>query len=187
MNRPVDSVILLHGYAEGPTKAWFPWLHRLLEDRGIRIWVPQLPEPITPHYAKWMRATAKSAARWDERTVVIGHSIGGVLALRLLELTKGVRVRAMIGVGTPYAATVNVRAYTDFFDRRIDWPRLKAAAEDFVFIQSKNDPLVPHDHAFRYQEALGAKLVVTERDGHFTGKTAAAVIQALEKFLPPNK
>jgi hypothetical protein len=183
MLKAVDTVVLLHGYAENPTKVWFPWIHSMIEETGVRVWSPVLPDPLRPDFKKWMRAVRKGAEKWSPSTVVIGHSIGGVLALRVLELAVKKPIRAMITVGSPFTATVSVQAYIDFFDRRIDWEKLKRSAEKFVTIQSKNDPLVPYDHAFRYKEALGSKLVMTEKDGHFIGRSAEVVAQELARFL----
>jgi uncharacterized protein len=184
MSKAVDTVVLFHGYAENPTKVWFPWLHSQLEELGIRIWSPILPDPLTPNFQKWFKAVKAGAEKWSPSTVVIGHSIGGVLALRALELCAEKPIRAMITVGSPFTATVSVQAYIDFFDRPIDWDKLRRSAGKFVTIHSKNDPLVPYDHAYRYKEALGSKLVMTEKDGHFIGKSADAVVQELARFLP---
>ena len=184
MNDPVENVVLLHGYAENPAKVWFPWLHACLEERGIRVWAPSLPDPLKPDFKAWFRTIEARAAKWNGSTVVIGHSLGGVLALRALEHAAKKPVRALMTVGSPFAATVNVQIYVDFFGERIDWDKLRRSAGKFVCFQSKNDPLVPYDHVFRYQETLGAKVVLTEKDGHFNEKKVPLLLKELERLLP---
>jgi len=183
MPRSVDNVVLIHGYAETPAKVWFPWIHQLIEERGVRVRALVLPDPLRPNYRKWLKVMEKEAAKWSGSTVIVGHSIGGVLALRALEKLSKKPVRALITVGSPFTATVSVQAYIDFFENRVDWEKLRRSAGKFVTIQSKNDPLVPRDHARRYQEALGSKLVLTDKDGHFIGKSAAAVWKELARLL----
>ncbi len=184
MPKPVDHVVLIHGYAENPAKAWFPWIHQLIEERGVRVSAPVLPDPLRPDYKNWLKVMEKPAAKWTGSTVVVAHSIGGVLALRALENLAQTPIRAMITVATPFTATVSIRAYIDFFQAPIDWDKLRRSAGRFITIQSKNDPLVPFDHVSRYKEVLDSKLVLTEKDGHFRDKTAPAVWQELEKLLP---
>ena len=182
--KPVNNIVLLHGYAENPTKVWFPWLHGLVEDRGVRVWAPALPDTLRPNYKKWLNFASRAAAGWDESTVVIGNSIGGVLALRALEKKARRPVRALITLGSPFTATVSVQAYIDFFKEKIDWEKLRRSAGKFITIHSKNDPLVPYDHAQRYREILGSKLIMTAGDGHFNTKEVPVLAQELEKLLP---
>ncbi len=183
MKQSVDNVVILHGYAETPEKVWLPWIHQLIEDRGIRVWEARFPDPLRPSYKQWLKAVEARARQWNGRTVIIGHSLGGVVALRLLEQAAVRRVRAVVTVSSPFAATLSIQALVDFFDRKIDWAKLRRRSARFITVHSKNDPLVPYDHAFRYREALGSKLVLTEKDGHFIGHKADAVWEELKRLL----
>lgn len=171
--RPL-KLVLLHGYAESPSKVWLPWLHKQAEALGLSVEAPELPNPLRPTYGSWMRSVRRSAERWDRWTIVVGHSLGGVLALRALDQAD-TKVRAVVTVSTPFAATVTVKELIGFFDHSIDWRKLRRRAKRFVTIHSKNDPLVPYDHARRYQEILGSRVVLTAKDSHFIGKRAPAV------------
>jgi predicted alpha/beta hydrolase family esterase len=177
------NVVLFHGYAEMPELYWLPWVHKRLEDAGHQVWAPFLPNPLQPDLRKWIKATSAQAKNWDENTIIIGHSMGGVLALRLLETVVKRRVRAVILVGTPFASTLKLDWFMTFFGRPVDWATTKAHAKAFTVIQSDNDPIVPPDHAIRYQERLAARLVTTRRDGHFLGLKAPIIWRELEKFL----
>lgn len=180
--KPIN-VVLFHGYAEIPEMYWLPWVHKRLEDEGYQVWAPTLPDPLKPDLKKWIKATAAQAKKWDENTIVIGHSMGGVLALRLLETVVKRRVRAVILVSAPFASTLKFDWFMTFFGRPIDWAVTKTRAKSFVAIQSDNDPIVPADHAIRYQERLGARLVTTKSDGHFLGLRAPIIWRELEKLF----
>jgi leucyl-tRNA synthetase len=82
--------VLLHGKGGSPDTNFFPWLKGELEKKGYEVQAPQMPggeEPDDNEQAEFVLANCKL----DEKTVIIGHSFGGVVALMLLE--RGVRVR----------------------------------------------------------------------------------------------
>jgi predicted alpha/beta hydrolase family esterase len=171
---PNLNLVLLHGYAESPNKVWFPWMHRQAEELGWRVYAPELPSPLRPTLPKWLKTVMPATKRWDRNTIIVGHSLGGVLALRALAKSKA-KVKAVVLVASPFASTVPVKELIDAFNEPIDWAALKKQAGEFVAVHAKNDPLVPYDHALRYQENLAAKLVLTKSQHHFTGKQAKPV------------
>jgi hypothetical protein len=185
MAKPVTkpTVVLFHGYAEIPEMYWMPWMHKRLEDAGYQVWAPSLPDPLRPDLKKWMKVTAAQARTWDDGTIIVAHSMGGVLALRLLETVVKRRVRAVILVSAPFASTLKFDWFLTFFGRPFDWAKIKARAKSFTVIQSANDPIVPADHALRHQERLGARLIMTKKDGHFLALRSPIIWRELEKVL----
>lgn len=183
MNDKHRFVSIIHGFGMTPEKMWFPWMHERLEKHGYGVEIPILPDPLRPTYEKWMRKIKPLAARWDESTVVIGHSIGGVLALRALEHVAKRPVRGVMLIGAPFASYPGVPEMHSGFAMPIDWSRLKKLAGKFTIVHSKDDVLSPHDHALRYQEMLGARLVLTNTGGHFIGKTAPTVWSEFQRLM----
>lgn len=183
MAKPVNHVVIVHGYGVTPDKMWFPWLHAELERRGVGVTIPALPDPFRPDYDKWMKAMAPIAAKWTPQTLVIAHSLGGAFAIRLLQFKAKVRVRAVILVSPLFAATINVKPLVSFFGRTIDWWAVRDRAREFVVLQAKDDPLVPYDHSFRYEEALGAERHLLNKGGHFTAKKFPFLLKTVERFL----
>lgn len=184
MAKIIDKVTILHGYAMTPEKMWFPRLHSELERHGIGVAIPRLPDPFRPNYKKWMKAATPYARAWTPSTMVIAHSLGGVLALRLLERVAKKRIGGLVLVSPPYASTVNVRPLVEFFEKPIDWARVRDMSRGIVIIQAKDDPLVPPDHAARYSEALLAQQVLVAKGGHFTGKKFPLLEKVIAPLLP---
>lgn len=177
------NIIILHGYAEGPTKVWIPWLHHELEKRQLRVWAPALPDPIRPSFKRWLGVIKEAAATWGPETIVVGHSIGGALALRALETHVRRPVRGTVLVSAPFDSIISAQAMMDFFDQPIDWAGLRRKAGRVTVIHAKNDPLIPRDHALRYIEALGAKLRLMPAGGHFIGRTAPVILREIETMM----
>jgi predicted alpha/beta hydrolase family esterase len=182
MPKPTN-VVLLHGYASGPDRHWLPWMHRELESRGLGVFAPKLPDPFRPDFKKWFRTMATEAKQWNKRTVVVGHSLGGALALRLLEHAALGRVAACILVAAPFCSPLSLERFTSFFEKPIDWFHLQRRSSRFIVVQAKDDPLIPYDNALRYQEALESELHLVARGGHFSGHDAPEVLSAIRTVI----
>lgn len=179
--KKISDITILHGYGVTPEKMWFPWLHRLLEARGYAVRVPAMPEPLNPDYRKWRRAALPIARTWGPRSLVIGHSVGGTFALRLLEREVKKPIAGLVMVGSPFTATVNVKPYVRFFAKPMDWKGVRARAGRINLIHAKNDPFVPYDHVVRYSEMLDAKSTIVPKGGHFIEKECRPLLRVLER------
>lgn len=61
---------------------WLPWLQQQLLLHDILAQTPELPEPSSPDYNKWLSVFSKFDA--DNQTILVGHSCGGGFLLRWL-------------------------------------------------------------------------------------------------------
>lgn len=44
----MNRVFIIHGWEGYPKEGWFPWLKKELEDKGVEVHVPQLPNADAP-------------------------------------------------------------------------------------------------------------------------------------------
>lgn len=77
-------VFIVHGYTASPHSHWFPWLKARLEARDIRVEVLAMPDPHHPQPAAWDAAMDSLVRDHDERTFLLGHSLGCITILRQL-------------------------------------------------------------------------------------------------------
>ena len=79
-------VIVLHGAHGAPDTNWFPWLHGTLDAEGIEVLRPRFPTPEGQSLEAWLdtydRAVEPLA---PSPTILVGHSLGAALALRVVE------------------------------------------------------------------------------------------------------
>lgn len=75
-DRPVRTVVLLHGYeGNGPTH-WQTWLAERLPHEGVVVRYPLLPDPFEPDLKSWARALGGELAADQPRDrVVVAHSL----------------------------------------------------------------------------------------------------------------
>ena len=81
----MKNAIIVHGTEGYPEENWYPWLKKELEQQGYKVSVPQFPSPpvIPAKISEWFDVLEDYEI--DEETLLIGHSLGGVFTLRILE------------------------------------------------------------------------------------------------------
>ncbi|MFE0511342.1 RBBP9/YdeN family alpha/beta hydrolase [Streptomyces sp. NPDC058964] len=167
-------VVLSHAWTADPGTAWYPHLAKQLRGVGHEVRVPQLPEPMTPRREPWREALAAEAAVGPaEQTVLVGHSLGGVNVLRLLEQHDTERDGAYAGVllvATP-ARSLGFGEIEEFFDGGFDHARIRRAAGQVRVLIASDDPVLgpdPLSHVREHVETLGATVTLTPTGGHFS-------------------
>jgi uncharacterized protein len=157
------SAIIFHGSGGHPDNVWYPWLGERLTARGYRVERPHYPglneEPIGTFLPRVL-----AGHRFDERTVLVGHSGGAALLLAVLE-----------HVGTPVAQAVLVAGYATppntkeepVLQAEYDWARIRANAGEIVLVNSVTDPYgCDAEQGRRIRDEVDGVQVVLD-DGHF--------------------
>jgi predicted alpha/beta hydrolase family esterase len=157
------NAIIFHGTGGNPDIAWYPWLARRLADRGYTVEVPHYPgvnaEPIDTFLPKVL-----ANHRFDEDTVLVGHSGGAALLLALLEHLDVTVAQAVLVAG--YSTVPNANA-EPVLQATYDWAAIKAHVKDLYFINSRKDPYGCDAEQGRAMfERLGGTQIIRD-DGHF--------------------
>lgn len=173
-------VILIHGYNSSPDENFHPWLADELRSRGFEVLIPRLPLVEEPNVLECIQAVVTAAGRLDDQTIILGHSLGGVLALRYLEVAEAVSTpRAVILVGVPWFIR-NEKVKT-FFLSEFDFEVVMWKAKEFAVIHSHDDQIVPFDHAQKYAKMLGAELIAADGDDHYIGQRYPILLETVLK------
>lgn len=115
---------------------------------------PQMPSPADPSCTAWQSCLEQHLATVRTEVVLIGHSLGGAVLLKLLsETSVPVTIAGLFLIAAPYWGADDdwqnsSFALADDFTRRL--PPLPAL---FLY-HSDHDPIVPFAHALRYAEAM---------------------------------
>ena len=85
----MKKVLFLQSWYSNITENWYPWLEKELKKKGYETYFPDLPEirKDVPDMAKIINQI-ESMKILDKNTIVIGHSLGSLLAMRLAERHK---------------------------------------------------------------------------------------------------
>ncbi|MFI9503140.1 RBBP9/YdeN family alpha/beta hydrolase [Nocardia sp. NPDC052566] len=166
----MSTVVVSHGYGAHSDSVWFPYLTEQLTALGHRVVVPDLPGTDAPQLDAWRKALAASVieAGTPSDIILVGHSIGGVNVLRLLEEHEGEPFAGAVLVSTA-AHEVGYTELASFFDGPFDWVRIRSAADEFRVLAAADDPVNvpdPVEHVGLLVRALGATATLTATGGH---------------------
>ncbi|MCA9332245.1 alpha/beta hydrolase [Candidatus Saccharibacteria bacterium] len=160
----MKNAIIFHGTDCKPEDFWYSWLEDRLEEKGYKVDLP--------HYSDINRTPIKEFIpkvlenhTFNSETLLIGHSAGVPLILSILENIDQKISKAVLVAGfcqpLPFADTDVV------LQKSYDWKKIKSNAEDFLILNSVNDPWGCDDKQGRKLfDELGGTLII-RNDGHF--------------------
>lgn len=161
----MPNAIILHGSGGSANSFWIPWLATQLSARGYECLTPTLPhEGLLPDLDVWLEdLLAQSPPKTSD--LLVGHSAGSPLALRLLQ--AGHKTRHLVTVagymrplGQPQKGLI------------IDAARVIANSEKRHFINSDNDPWGCDITAgAELSQTLKGPLIACKSEGHFGSDT----------------
>jgi predicted alpha/beta hydrolase family esterase len=162
------NAFIFHGTGGYPEENWFPWLKSELEKIGIDTIVPHFPTPEGQSFDAWMKVLKPDFNKISAETILIGHSLGGIFTLKLLETLKS-PVRLSVTVGTPIGIEPikNFEQDKAFAGFNFDWQKIKQNSKNFIVYHSDNDPYVGLENGQELVKNLGVDLTFIPNAGHF--------------------
>jgi hypothetical protein len=157
------NIIILHGTGDKPTDFWFPWLKENLEKEGYEVWLPQLPNAEFPNRKDWIKFILENGKITDE-TVTVGHSAGAQIILSLLE-ENDIKIKQAILV-SGYAKALRKDAEAEKNVDDYNWDKIRGKAEEFIFINSDDDPWTCDDKQGRIMFNNLGGMQIIRHDGH---------------------
>jgi uncharacterized protein len=167
------SIFIFHGTEGYPGENWFPWLKQKLEKEGYAVFVPQFPSPpiVPSKIAEWFAVLKNYEQHINKDTILIGHSLGGLFTLRILEkLTQPIKAACFVGTPIGIRRILNYERDNAFGGFNFDWKNIKNKAQNFVVFHSDNDPYVDLENGKQLAKNLGVKLSFVPNAGHFNAK-----------------
>lgn len=176
-------VFILHGWQGSPQENWFPWLKSKLEERGIAVSVPRLPDPDVPRLDNWINTVKSAVGKPDKKSYLIGHSLGNITILRYLEsLSDGEEIGGAVLVAG-FTDDLGIRELGNFFSYPINWERIRLGCKKFVVINSDNDPYIALKHSSILKEKLNSEVIIEHDMGHFNIKELHVALNVLLKMM----
>lgn len=184
----MKTAFIFHGTEGYPEENWFPWLKEKLEGKGYKVIVPQFPSPpeVAAKILEWFSVLRDYEGEINENIILIGHSLGGVFSLRILEKLKH-PVKAVFLVGTPIGIKpiINYDRDSSFSGFDFDWSTIKNNSKNFIVFHSDDDPYVGLENGKQLAKNLGVDLSFVPNAGHFNEKAGYIKFEELWEKLGP--
>lgn len=184
------NYVILHGYTGRNDKNFIPWLKHELEQRGAKVQAPQLPNTDNPTEVEQVQYVLDHV-QFDENTVLIGHSLGGLVAMRMLEKLPHKIHHLMLVAPTVLpqfydkdyeidAATGERKRFIDHFSYDFDFDKISSQAVHKTILQDNNDS-ESRKPSMRYiAENIGATLCKTVANKrHFVAEQEPFILEKL--------
>jgi len=169
----MKNALILHGLGNTSQGNWFPWLKNELEERGYKVWVPDLPHSHQPNLQKSINYIFDNWL-FDEESIIIGHSAGSVTAMGILEhLSDDIVIDKTILVSA-FNNDLGWPELRELFLEPMDFAKIKKHARKIVLLHSDDDPYISLDQPEYIAKQIDAKLIVKKGQGHFNSKTVEA-------------
>lgn len=185
---PKFRVVIIHGSYGFPERNWFPWLKMEVEKLGHEALVPKFPTPDGQEFSNWKSVLTKQVGALDDRTILIGHSVGAGFILSLLDEPDSVPIRAAFLVAG-FTGTLGLPDYdginATFVGRQFDWKRIKLQSKKFFVINGDDDPYVPLAKGRAIADSLNVHHELIAGGGHLNEETGFITFPMLLEKLQP--
>mgnify|MGYP000852154860 CR=1 FL=1 len=184
------NYVILHGYTGRNDKNFIPWLKHELEQRGAKVQAPQLPNTDNPTEVEQVQYVLDHV-QFDENTVLIGHSLGGLVAMRVLEklphkihhlmlVAPAVLRQFYQGSDDIDTKTGERKRFIDHFSYDFDFDKISSQAVHKTILQDNNDS-ESRKPSMRYiADNIGATLCKTVANKrHFVAEQEPFILETL--------
>lgn len=181
----MKTALLIHGAYGNPKENWMPWLKEELEQFDYEVIAPTFPTPENQNLGSWLDVLKPRLAKLDNESVLVGHSIGAVFMLSILEKLKSPIYTAVFVSGFLHDLGNNDfdKINNSFYDKDFDWQLIKGNARSIVVFHGDDDPYVPLKEAKYLAENLGTKIKVIKNGGHLNESAGFTEFPELLKVI----
>jgi predicted alpha/beta hydrolase family esterase len=177
-------VFIFHGTQGHPGENWFPWLKGKLESLGHKVTVPAFPHPEAPHPKTWYPVMESLLPEINQDSIIIGHSLGCIIALRLLERCSS-PVHQTILVAPPLGIPPIkfIEGDSPFIEGGFSWEKIQKNAGRCIVFHSDNDPFISIENGEECARKLGVELTFVPNAGHFNAAAGYTSFPSLLELL----
>ncbi|MDE1967232.1 MAG: class I tRNA ligase family protein, partial [Patescibacteria group bacterium] len=180
MTKNKTRFVIIHGYGGSAGKNFIPWLKAELEKRGHDVETPELPNTKHPIESEQVDHVLKNC-RLDENTVVIGHSLGAVVAMKaLMKLKKPISGLVLVAAAMDPKHGKKHREYWEHFDFKFEYDLIRKLTGGKIAILSDSKEPQRRPYLKALSDSLEARLVETTGvEEHFCADQEPEVLKAV--------
>ncbi len=169
--------LLLHGRQGSAKGAFFPWLEEQLISQGHTVSVFDLPNADKPHVVEQMDFISKNT-EIDETTIILGHSFGGLVAMKLAEKHKIAKLILVDSFIKPEFTDQKRPDVERGFNWKLDFEKIKKNAGNISILADNRFPVIPEWQAYEMRKLFNAKAIFVQTEAeHFDAKIEPEILK----------
>ena len=178
------NIIIFHGTGGNPKGNWFPWLKKELVKKGCQVFIPKFPTPEEQSLKSWLNILKDYDKYINNETILIGHSLGGLFLLRVLErLDQPIYAAFFISAPVGVKPILYYESDFKFSGYNFDWKKIKSNANNLFAFHSDNDPYICLDNGKKLAKEIGIELNIIPQAGHLNAESGYTKFDRLLKEI----
>ncbi len=181
-----NDYLILHGYGASSTDNFYQWVKKELEGKGHKVTVPDMPNSESPNVNEQVKFILKHQ-KFNENSVILGHSLGSVIALKVIEQLKKPIKKLVLAAGfiEPKFKDKLTAPFEKTFDWKFDFDKIKKNVRQIVILRDAKDHAVQETQADRLKEKLDGDIIDFEAEHpHICGEREPVVLDSLSDYWP---
>lgn len=136
---------------------------------GYDVFIPKFPTPDGQNIDNWREVFKKYIDKIDENTIFVGHSLGPLFILDVLQsIDIKIKVAFFVASVFDYIDIENFdKINKSFIENQLDWEKIRHNCSNFFLYHLDNDPYVSLIHSKNLSEKIFGNLKVVYGAGHF--------------------
>ena len=191
------SVLIFHGWEDTAESGFIPRLKEDLRSLGYEAVSFNQPDTVTPKFEKWFSFAEDKIAKANKNDLcVVGHSMGGLLSLKLAEKYKIRKLILVAPVGSKpsndYFKLVGkklkpqeLEVFKKYQARDLDIKKIKQNVEEIAFVFGLQDPWITTEIREFYIKSFkdAAEIHVFEEYAHMSESEGVKDVPILKDFF----
>lgn len=177
------NILILHGIEGYAGIHWQKWLQEELLSDGHEVIMPNLPNSNHPSRSEWLDTANKLMENCILKdTVIVGHSLGVVTALDVIENISS-PVKALISV-SGFSKDLGSELNSYFMkSKTIDFSKVRRNIGKSFILYGDNDPYVPTEALRGLAEELNVEPKVYKNGGHLNTDSGYTTFPDILKII----
>lgn len=175
------KILILHGIEGHAGIHWQQWLHDELVRSGHEVIMPDLPDTNHPDRKIWLETVRRLVEKADPtELIIVGHSLGVVTALDLIEQMSVMALISVAGFAADYGRELN-----SYFlkEKEIDFEKINNNLGKRFIIYADDDPYVPRAALDDLAVRLEVVPEVITNGGHFNTEAGYTTFPKLLEII----